>query len=202
MDRVAHHRIFYLKLFAVALIIFGARLWVIDNFGNTVPYWDQWGAEAAHLFIPWLNETLSFSDLFAPHNEHRIFFTRLQSLLLLTLNGGEWNPLLEMLVNALLSTLTALVLLIILSQFFGQVAQNGILFTVAFLWSIPYGWENILAGFQSAFYFMVLFSLIALWGLLHKHFTFKWWFGLLCAISTEPQINRYFTAKRREASRL
>ncbi|MHA1774129.1 MAG: hypothetical protein ACTSXO_08385 [Candidatus Heimdallarchaeota archaeon] len=183
MDKIDNPRIFYLKLLAVALIIFGARLWVIHNFGNTVPYWDQWDSEAAFLFIPWLNDTLSFWDLFAPHNEHRIFFTRLQSLLLLTLNGGEWNPLLEMLVNALLSTLTAIILLMILSPLLGKVAQNGILFSVVVLWSIPYGWENILAGFQSAFYFMLLFSLLALWGLLHKAFTFKWWIGVLCAIA-------------------
>ncbi|MHA1774128.1 MAG: hypothetical protein ACTSXO_08380 [Candidatus Heimdallarchaeota archaeon] len=51
MDKVYNPPVFYLKLLAVALIIFGARLWVIHNFGNTVPYWDQWDSEAAFLFI-------------------------------------------------------------------------------------------------------------------------------------------------------
>ncbi|MDM8563675.1 hypothetical protein QUF54_10010, partial [Candidatus Marithioploca araucensis] len=146
---------FYIKLLAVALIIFGARLWLIHNFGSSVPFWDQWDSEAAFLFLPWLNDSLAFSDLFSAHNEHRIFFTRIHALLLLILNEGQWNPLLEMVVNALLATLTAIILIVILNHLL-KPAQNSILISIALLWTLPYGWENTLAGFQSAFYFMML----------------------------------------------
>jgi hypothetical protein len=172
---------FYLKLLAVALIIFGARLWLIHHFGSSVPFWDQWDAEAAFLFLPWLNDSLAFSDLFAAHNEHRIFFTRIHALLLLILNEGQWNPLLEMVVNALLATLTAIILIVILNHLL-KPAQNSILISIALLWTLPYGWENTLAGFQSAFYFMMLFNLIAMWGLLlHENLSLKWWIGVIFA---------------------
>jgi hypothetical protein len=182
MNIIRHRQLFYLKLLAVALVIFGARLWLIHNFGSSVPYWDQWDSEAAFLLLPWLNDSLAFSDLFAVHNEHRIFFTRIQTLLLLILNEGQWNPLLEMVVNALLATLTAIILIVILNHLLGRSVQNLILISIALLWSLPYGWESILGGFHSCWYLMILFSLIALWGLLlHDHLTWKWWIGALCA---------------------
>jgi len=71
------------RLFAVVafiLLLFGAKLWLIDHYGNPTPFWDQWDGEAANLYAPFLEGTLRFQDLFAAHNEHRIFTTRLLSL--------------------------------------------------------------------------------------------------------------------------
>ena len=65
---------FYIKLLSVALIIFSAKLLIIHNFGSQVPFLDQWGAEAANLYLPWLNNNLTLNHLFGPHNEHRIFY--------------------------------------------------------------------------------------------------------------------------------
>ena len=177
------HQRFYIKLFAVALVIFGARLWLIDHFGSSVPFWDSWDAQAAGLFLPWLKGTLTISDLFAPQNEHRIFFTRFLSLLLFLSNEGQWDPLLEMVVNALLFSLTAIILIILLNNLLGQVFQNKVLLSVTLLWSLPYGWENTLGCCFSPHLLMVLFSLLALWGLLlHDNWTWKWWIGVLCAL--------------------
>jgi len=176
-------RLFYTKLFAIALVIFGARLWVIYNFGSSIPFWDQWGAEAANLYLPWLNGNLTFNHLFGPHNEHRIFFTRILSLLLLVLNERQWDPLFGMIVNASLSTLTAVFLIVILNNLLGKAVQNVVILIVGLLWSIPYGWGNIIASFQSQFYIMLLFTLILLWGiLLHENFSFKWWIGVIFAL--------------------
>jgi len=50
-----------------------------------VPFWDQWN------FVPLLGKSLeggiSFADLWAPHNEHRLFFPRLIMLGLAHLGG-------------------------------------------------------------------------------------------------------------------
>lgn len=174
---------FYFKLFVMTVLILGSRLWFIQQFGNSVPIWDQWNGEGANLFIPWLDGTLSWDAIFSAHNEHRIVFTRLFSLLLLVLNDTQWDPLVEIVANILLSLAMAIFLVIILRQLLGKSAENLIIFSIAFLWGIPYGWENILSGFQSAFYLMILFSLLALWGvLLHENFTTKWWLGILCAL--------------------
>ncbi|MBE9562589.1 MAG: hypothetical protein IMF12_06980, partial [Proteobacteria bacterium] len=156
---------------------------MIQNFGSSVPFWDQWGAEAANLYLPWLNGNLTLNHLFHPHNEHRIFFSRILSLLLLILNERQWDPLLGMVVNAFISTCTAIFLIIILNNLLGKVVQNTIIFVICLLWSLPYGWENIIASFQSAFYIMLLFTLILLWGLLlHDNFSFKWWLGAIFAL--------------------
>jgi hypothetical protein len=180
---LTHNNFFYPKLLAIAIIIFGARLWFIHNFGSSVPYWDQWDGEAAGVFLPWLNGTLTVTDLFTPHNEHRIVFTRLLSLVLLILNDRQWDPLLEMVVNAFLSTLTAIFLIVILHKLLGAALQNLIFFSIALLWTLPYAWENILGGFHSCWYFFNLFTLLAFWGvLLHRHFTWQWWVGILSGL--------------------
>ncbi len=177
------HSKFY-RLLMIALMIFGARLWFIQYYGNSVPHWDQWDGEAANVFIPWLTNHLEFSQLFTPHNEHRIFFTRLLGLLLLIANDREWNPLLEMVFNAGISTLTAIVLILILHRVFTQTAiRTLIMVSVTVLWCLPYAWENILSGFQSCWYLMNLLTLLAFWGmLLHRQLTWQWWVGLFSGV--------------------
>ena len=177
------NRIFYLQLVALFLTIFGARLWLIHIFGNSIPFWDQWDAEADKLFLPWVNGELTWVDLFTQHNEHRIFFPRLLSLGLLILNGREWNPLVEVVVNSSIFVFTGILLVVLFTRLLNEAVRGWLVFIVALLWSLPYAWENTLAGFQSAFYLMVLFSLIAAWGLLlHKNFSSAWWSGLISAV--------------------
>ena len=97
--RSREKRLSYLEYAALALMIFGARLWLIANYGSPLPILDQWDGEAAMLFKPFLEGTLRFADLFAPHNEHRIVLSRLLALALLRLNG-QWDSLVEMTINA------------------------------------------------------------------------------------------------------
>ena len=79
-----------LSAVALALLVVGARWWLIGNYSSDVPWLDQWDAEAQGLYQP------THVAWFAPHNEHRIFFTRLLALGLLRANGqwpGESSPL-------------------------------------------------------------------------------------------------------------
>lgn len=173
---------FYLKLLAVAFVIVSAKLWLIHNFGSSVPFWDQWDAQGSFLFLPWLNDTLTFSDLLAPHNEHRIFFTRLLNLFLMVVNDNQWDPLVEVLVNACLSTFIAVILIVIFNQSLEKGIRDLELLAIVLLGSIPYAWENTLSGFNSQFYLMLLLTLLALWGLLQQNFSVKWWAGAICAL--------------------
>ncbi len=59
-----------------ASLVLGAKFWLIGANGSITPFWDQWDGEAAGLYQPYLAGHLRWLDLFAPHNEHRIFFTR------------------------------------------------------------------------------------------------------------------------------
>ena len=68
--------------FALALSVFAvglsSKLWLILKCGSSVPYWDQWE------LLPLLKG--GWSGLFATHNEHRIVFTKLWTVLLFNLN--------------------------------------------------------------------------------------------------------------------
>src|SRR4051812_41152519 len=89
------------KLLAVFLIIFGAKLVLISLYSSPLPFFDQWQGEGKTLLLPWVEGRLGWRDLFVPHNDHRIFWTRLLVLGLFQLNQ-QWDTQLEMVVAAAL----------------------------------------------------------------------------------------------------
>lgn len=171
---------YYLLLIAVGLILFGLKLMVIRYFGNPTPFWDQWDAEAAGLYKPFLDKTLSLGDLFKAHNEHRISTTRIISLLMLEVNG-IWNPILQMIINAIMHVTSILLLVVTAVKAIRRKNLIALLIFSLVFFSIPYGWENTLAGFQSSFYLVILFSILSLWlTITSSVFSRKWWTGLSC----------------------
>ncbi len=172
-----------LQYASFALLLFGAKLWVIDSYGNATPFWDQWDAEAANLYYPYFNHTLTWKNMIASHNEHRIFTTRILALVLLQINK-IWNPLLQMVVNAGLHVITLMVGASLIKRVLGHDGYLPVLLGfLLFMCSIPFGWENTLAGFQSQFNFVILFSLTSLWLLfVNEPFSGRWWAGLGCGV--------------------
>ncbi|WP_233234466.1 hypothetical protein [Bordetella sp. LUAb4] len=152
------------------------RWWLIGRYGNPVPFWDQWDAEAVRLYQPFVSGRLTWAEMLAPHNEHRIFTTRLLALGLFVLNGA-WNPLLEMAVNAILLAGT----LVMLSGFLAKSLKSGSRIAICgfllALYAVPYASENTLAGFQAQFYFNLLFSFLALWLLTTRAAFSAGWLG-------------------------
>jgi|ERR1035437_3230790 hypothetical protein len=51
---------------ACALVVIGAKWWMIAHYGSPTPFWDQWDAEGAILYPKYLSGTLQISDLIAP----------------------------------------------------------------------------------------------------------------------------------------
>jgi hypothetical protein len=172
----------FLAFGAFASILFGIKLLVIGAYGNATPFRDQWNAEAMKLYKPFLDGTLDWSALFAADHEHRIFTTRLLHLTLLTLND-IWNPLLQMVVNALLHVTTLAFAIGLLARVVGQKYLPAMLLFSLLLFGIPFAWENTLWGFQSQFYFVLLFGIACLWFTVTKPpLSYAWWGGILCAI--------------------
>lgn len=167
-----------LGLFLVGL---GARLWLICRFGTPLPFWDQW-EEARVVYVPFFAGNLSLADLFSAHNEHRILFTRLYGLALLLLNG-QWDGQLQMVGNALIHCATLAGLGGLMFRCLERKYWMFVWLPLALALVLPFGWENSLAGFQSQFYFLVLFSLLTLWLLgLHPPGSAPWWCGAASAI--------------------
>jgi len=141
--------------------IFAVKLWVIRQYGSSVPQLDQWSGEAWKLYKPYLEGTLSWSDLFAPHNEHRIFFSRLLFLGLLKANG-LWEPLLEMVVDAALHATVIVFFVALCSRALSGPHRVLLILVTSPLWLLPFGWENTLVGFQSPFYLVAFFGSLSL----------------------------------------
>jgi len=169
-----------LWLLCAFCVVFGARLWLVAEFASPMPLWDQWDAQAP-VFTAWMNGDLSWQTLFADHNQHRHVFNRLFTLLLFIVNDAQWDTVLEMSVSAALAGCTVVFLLFILKEYF-QVQRNLFLsLMVVFLWAVPFAWVNILWGFQIAWQWMLLLTLIAFWGaLLHQYTKWQWWLGIVC----------------------
>jgi len=161
---------------SVFLVVAGAKFALILQFGVDVPFWDQWSGEGGNVYIPWIDGKFGMADLFRPHNEHRIVLTRLWSIGLLAANG-LWSPLLQMTANALLHATASVVLFLGLRRI-APFAEGLIAVGVAWLFSVPANWENTLWGFQSHFYFLILFAVAALWLFTaHPWGALKWWAG-------------------------
>src|SRR5438477_3372711 len=168
----------WLEYLALFLVVVGARLWLVSLYGSPVPIMDQWDGEGATLFKPWIEGTLHISDLFEPHNEHRIVLSRLLALGLLGLNG-QWDAQLEMAVNAVLCGTMAVLITVALVKLFGHNLRTLIALVVGLWAALPYGHENTLWAFESSFFFLLFFSLLAIWGLaLHPLFSWPWWAGV------------------------
>jgi hypothetical protein len=147
---------------ALVLTVVWAKLALLQQHPVPVPFWDQWDGEGLTLYIPWADQGVTWRQMFTFHNEHRIFFSRLLALTLLVTNG-QWDPHLQIVVNAVLHSLAALVFAGMLWLAMGRRHLPGVALAVALAFAPPFAIENSLAGFQSAFYFLVLFSGLALW---------------------------------------
>ena len=57
-------------LLALFVLVCGARLWLVDLGGASVPFWDQWDAEGDALFAPLVQGHLPLSRLFEIGRAH------------------------------------------------------------------------------------------------------------------------------------
>lgn len=171
----------WLWLLSLLLTGLGACLWLIHRFGTPLPIWDQW-EEARVVIAPWFEGKLSLANLFEPHNEHRLLCTRLYALALVLLNH-QWDNQVEMVGDAIIHCATLGWLGWLMSGWLETRSYWLIWLPLILVLVLPFGWENSLAGFQSQFYFLLLFSLLTLWLLgLHPPNSARWWWGVATAI--------------------
>lgn len=147
----------------------------VCQFGVTIPYLDQW--ELVPLFEKMHNHTLSLSDLWTQHNEHRILFP--QMIMLFLAHLSNWNIVFELYANLVLATLTFLFLSSILSNTLNTVSPWLKFFTSLMVFSMAQ-YENWMWGWQIQIFLSVLGTIIAVWAVN------KWpgkWNGMIIAIS-------------------
>jgi hypothetical protein len=149
----------WLVALGLALIVAASHLALIARFGSDQPFHDQWGAEGFMLYRPWLHGVLTPEYFFFPHSEHRPAATRLLAWAEFALNG-QWDARVQLLANAA-----------IIAAFVGALGaagwrsvsgrwQPGVAIFGAAWFALPCYWENTLWGFQSQFYFLLLFGFL------------------------------------------
>lgn len=164
-----------LSLFGVVL---GLKLDVVHRFGSDLPMWDQWDAEGMTVFVPWSKGQLTLEHLFSPHNEHRVALTRLLSMGTLAANG-QWDARLQCVVNAMLHAGLAVALFGFSRRLLGPAWSAANFALIAILIGLPLAWQNVISGFHSQQYFLLLLSLGAI-ALLPTSpaWSARWWCGL------------------------
>ncbi len=178
--RPGSHFAWAVSLFLAGL---GAKYGLILAKGFSFPYHDQWQAEAAELFIPYLSGKFTLATLVEPHNEHWIIFTRLLDLTLLRLNG-QWDSLLEMTCNAVIHCAGVAGFAWAMASLLGKRSWLLIWPVLALDLALPFAWENTLWGFQSQFYFLFLFSWLTIWLLaVNEPLSRRWWLGVATALA-------------------
>jgi hypothetical protein len=171
---------FSVSLAALFLIVFGAKLSLVQLYGSPLPLWDQW-YEADDFFRLWVEGHLTWQAFFAPDNGHRIFCTRLLDFVVIWLNG-RWEPMLQLTVNAFIHTLYVCGLAFFLWDFLGR--KNGwfVCFLLVPFFALSYAGENAIWAITLE-YMLDIFSLATMVALgFAKPGSRWWWFGLAMAV--------------------
>lgn len=160
----------------------GGKLVTIYSFGSDLPFWDQWAKEGEHILIPWFRDQSFTASLFAPHNEHRIVPT-LSLNLSLVIGGGQWDARVQCIASAMVH---ATLLVSIVGWAYHQVGKAwglSVLGLAVLIGALPIVWDNVLGGFQSQYYFLAAFSLLAIERLLSAPplSSVGWWTGIVSA---------------------
>jgi hypothetical protein len=128
------------------------------------PFWDEW--EFVPIIHKYLSHTLTISDLWAQHNEHRIFFPRIIMLLLATLT--HWNFRYEVMSSLLFALGSTVLILLVLRRTFSRLhLAYYALLTIPITWLFlsPGQWENWLWGWQLEWFLSVLGLVTVVWSL-------------------------------------
>jgi hypothetical protein len=145
---------------SLLLAAIGAKFWIIGRYANATPFWDQWDGEAAAVYVPFFDSTLRFADLLEPHNEHRLLVSRLLGLALTAANG-LWDPIIQMMANALIHVGFGLAVIARFHRSLDDDAFAGLAIGLLLILAPPFAAESALLGFQTHFYAFLLLGFVA-----------------------------------------
>jgi hypothetical protein len=148
-------------LWAAILVAPFYIIYCITIYGVPVPYMDQW--ELVPLLSKLYHHQLTFSDLWAQHNEHRIIAPRIVMLTLAKLSG--WNIRWEFMTSVAIAGATMLLLFSMLKKAFPERVPAWLLIAFSFLIFAPVQSENWMWGWQIQIFMNVFGVVLAAWAL-------------------------------------
>jgi hypothetical protein len=143
------------------MLVYGIRALIIFHYGVNCPFEDEWDGIGRMVYLPFLNHQFLWTNLYIPHAEHHMFFTRLLGLITFITAHHQWHPLLIMAINSLFPAVTASLFIFWYYQDFKKIDVISYLLIIA-IFATPLDVDNILMAFQTHFYCIALFSVVAL----------------------------------------
>ena len=134
-------------------------IYFVYRYGITVPYWDQW--EHVTLLEKSHNHTLTFTDFWSQHNEHRIFFPKIIMFFLTQISG--WNIFLELCTNIVFASLSLFFLFSLLDCTQGTKNNTILKIITSFLIFSMAQYENWSWGWQIQIYMVVTGIIVTIW---------------------------------------
>lgn len=169
---------FYLLL-AVFLLIFGARLWLMEWYSYPTPYYDDWRA-GAYLQL-YKSGTLTLERLFSPFNGHIALWSNLSNFVFFEINSKQWDPQFHMLVNAAIWALSAVVLVRVVQYSKNRINVAVFVTVLICIWAFPISVINAFWGIQTHNYLMILLAISAIWLTSGRAWSRWWWLGFVLA---------------------
>lgn len=146
----------------VFAVVAAARIVYVSLYAAPLPYWDQWD-EIALQIEPWFAGTWHLLQLFVPHVQHRVAFTRLVSFFLAGINNHVFDNLVEAYANTFTYAIMWSFACSLLTHRDTSRARPWLIaVAVIILGALPFDWENTLIGFQNAFYFMEMLAIVVI----------------------------------------
>jgi hypothetical protein len=159
----------FVRIFAgLFVLLFPVRLALVLMVAPEIPYYDEWDAVIDGIARPLLSGNFSPNYLFAPHNEHVLFWTRGLNYLLLRAGDLQFDnvPVCEIsqLVYAGIAASLIALAAINLGSGTGNAAstlrpQGWFVASASIAALLPYAWENIGMGWGNSYYFLLGFSM-------------------------------------------
>lgn len=147
-------------LAAAAMFPVALALYVMCTNWVSVPHWDAWQTPGQQI-AAWCRGTLTFSDLFSQHNEHRPFFPRLGYVTMAVAFG--WDVRREMAAGFLLLCVASAGLYLLLRQSgVSRAISLAALALMNLLLFTPRQYENLLSGTEGASFLPTVALLCAL----------------------------------------
>lgn len=152
----------YLLLTALPL---GVLIALIAYYAADTLYWDEW--DMFRLLDKFYNNTLTFQDIFMPHNAHRMVWAKI--LILINAVYFRWNLYLEIAMNVLFAVGTSIIIFYAVEKmdFLDSKKRNVLYFTSACLIFSFSQHINYMWGFQMAIFMSVFFDLLAVYLLVY-----------------------------------
>lgn len=152
------------KRIILVVLVVAAPLYtlsLIRNYGITVPFLDQW--ELVPLLGKAHTNELSISDIWAQHNEHRIFFPQVVMLAMASMTN--WDIMYELYANMVLAGLIFFFLYRLVLRSLGESVPLWLLSALSFLVFSPAQFENWGWGWEIQVFMSVLFTIVAVWAI-------------------------------------